>query len=362
MDAGSKAPLVPVTSTDHAGYIIVTIYGALFTTAVFWLVRLVFRFQKLRPRWDDGFLICSMLFAILQTVCMQLSTSAGLGKQKRTLEHGDSWEKSFFAAQLLNVLSQLCSKLSVSLLFQSFQPFKGISKANKASLVLHTAWLVASVIALALQCGPPNPWHLRADRCVSLRSLELGIDLVNIFSEVCLIALPTALMPQVQTTVQIQILVIVCFACRTAVIGTLGGHISSLHHLEIFDDPSWSYTMPAIWSQVVMNVSILTAAIPGMQQFLADLRPGMTTLTVRDAHQETSNSASVFGANSRARATAYSDSKGNSWELSKLDSVMRSKGGTRQERRHSESESVERLTPHPNNIVVTREFVSYIED
>ncbi|KAK4556923.1 hypothetical protein LTR86_005904 [Recurvomyces mirabilis] len=280
---------------------------------------------------------------------MQLSTSAGLGKQTQTLEHGDSWEKvskegpiETNGSHMTDVLRCTATQLDVPVVLKTVrEPTISVIPAIQEHFHGQSSFIGTAY---------------------GVRSLELGIDLVNIFSEVCLIALPTALMPQVQTTVQIQILVIVCFACRTAVIGTLGGHISSLRHLEDFDDPSWSYTMPAIWSQVVMNISILTAAIPGMQQFLADLRSGMTTLTVRDAHQETSNSASVFGANSRARATAYSDSKGNSWELSKLDSVMRSKGGTRQERRHSESESVERLTPHPNNIVVTREFASYIED
>ena len=112
MDTGSRAPLVPVTADDHTGYIIFTLYGGLFTTAVFWLVRLVFRFLKLAPRWDDWSLIAAMVsdakptlfvdvvfdkhfqvFAVMQTICMQLSASAGLGKQDQILEHGDGWEK-----------------------------------------------------------------------------------------------------------------------------------------------------------------------------------------------------------------------------------------------------------------------------
>ncbi|KAK5108537.1 hypothetical protein LTR62_008193 [Meristemomyces frigidus] len=366
--AGSIQPLVPVTDTDHAGYIIFAIYGGLFTTAVFWIIRLVFRFQKLNARLDDVFLILAMFFAVLQTICVQISTSAGLGSVREATDDGSEWEKRFFAAQILNLLSQTCSKLSVNLLFQSFQPFQGFSIANRASLALHIAWAVSTIVALGLQCGPPNPWRLGESRCINLHSLNLGIDLTNILSEACLILIPAAMMPRVQTNWNTRLLVIVCFACRLAVIAVLAGHITTLHHFTAFTDPSWSYTTPAIWNTIVMNVSLLTAAVPGMQQFLADLRPGMTTLQIRDAHRDGSGSASVFGAYSRARATAYSDGrgtgKGGTWELSNVTRSKREMGRLERSRREEsdDAESVQGLTRGGNNIVVTREFDSYIED
>jgi hypothetical protein len=156
--------------------------------------------------------------------------------------------------------------------------------------------------------------------------------------------MPAAMMPRIQTTWKIRTIVIICFASRLAVVGTTIGHITTLGHFRHLDEATWTLIMPTIWMQIVMNVSALTACIPGMQQFLADLRPGMTVLTVRSAHLDTSRSGSVFGTPGRTRAIAYKGPKGGAWELNELGSIMQPKRTSKQEHRHSPTESVVGLT------------------
>lgn len=80
-NTSNHAPLDPITSNDHGGYVIFTIYGSLFVTLAFWLTRLAIRWRRLSPRWDDLFLVMAFVFAVAQTVCLQLAVSAGMGKR-----------------------------------------------------------------------------------------------------------------------------------------------------------------------------------------------------------------------------------------------------------------------------------------
>lgn len=186
-------------------------------------------------------------------------------------------------------------------------------------------------------------------------------------------------MPKIQTTWTIRLLVIGCFAARIAVIAPLIGHIVASNHLNSYADTTWAYITPTIWSQITMNVAIITACVPGMQQVLAELRPGMTTLTVTAAHEQpTSTSGSIFGTSNdrdrsravasrsasifgsrtdRARADCYK-SDGKLWELSRMEETAKTRGSRRE--KDQESESVKGLTDH--DIVVTREVSCLVGD
>lgn len=147
--------------------------------------------------------------------------------------------------------------------------------------------------------------------------------------------------------------VIGCFAARIAVIATLIGHITTSSNLTNYADSTWAYLTPTIWSQITMNVSILTACVPGMQQILAEMRPGMTVLTVTAQQAGASKSGSIFGSNSeRAKAAPYKSDGGKLWEMSRLDESSRTTGSRRGQ--DVETESQKGLTS--KDIVVTREF------
>ncbi|KAK4546355.1 hypothetical protein LTR36_002032 [Oleoguttula mirabilis] len=249
------------------------------------------------------------------------------------------------------------------------------------------AWAVASTLALGFQCDLPSPWQLGAARCINLQALNTGIDIANILLEVCLIALPAALMPQIRTSWTKRLIVIGCFTARAAVIATLIGHVTTSHNLARYADATWAYIAPTIWAQATMNVSVITACVPGMQQVLAELRTGMTVLTVSTAHQEpdaSKSAGSLFGSSSsdrnhdrdrprvmrskhnsvfgsrteRARAEGRATSDGKLWELSRMETSMKARGSGRAE--DEESESVKGLTDH--DIVVTREVSCSVGD
>lgn len=74
----------------------------------------------------------------------------------------------FYAAQLLSIISQTCSKASVSLLFGSFAAYKPFVFGNHLTLALIACWGLTSTFALAFECHVPLPWRFEASNCVDL--------------------------------------------------------------------------------------------------------------------------------------------------------------------------------------------------
>ena len=188
--------------------------------------------------------------------------------------------------------------------------------------------------------------------------MAIGIDITNIISEAFLVLLPAAFMPKVQTKWTLRLVVVSCFAARLAVIITLIGHILVSWKLANYADASWAYALPAIWAQAAMSASLLTACIPGMQKFLEELRPGMTSLTVTSRNQQpwSSEQGSVFGTASRTRTEIQRVDK--IWELSRLGaSDMHTDRSNKQ--RDIETESEQGLTD--GDITVTTEVSCTVE-
>lgn len=159
-------------------------------------------------------------------------------------------------------------------------------------------------------------------------------------------------MPKIQTTWSIRLLVIGSFALRLWVIGALIPHIVVSSMLTDYANAPWAYTLPAIWVQIIMNASLLFACIPGMQQVLRGLRPGMTALTVREDSHDTSKTKSVLGLRSNVH-TNCSKAGGSAWEMF---SIGQTKPGNGED---DDTKSECRLTE--SGIVVTRE-VAYVEE
>ncbi len=153
--------------------------------------------------------------------------------------------------------------------------------------------------------------------------------------------LPAIFMPKVQTGHTVHVVVVLCFAARLGVIAPIIGHIVTLPGQHSYADPTWSCILPTIWLQVVMNASVLTACIPGMQRVLAELRSGIYTVNVDTDAVESGRYGSVFGTNSsRVRTDISHNGEKKIWEMARMGSTrMKSTSedhivGTDTDRRH----------------------------
>ena len=133
-------------------------------------------------------------------------------------------------------------------------------------------------------------------------------------------------MPKLQMNWSVRLLVIGCFAMRVVVIVTLVGHITTSAKLTDYSELSWAYITPTIWMQCAMNMSLLTASIPGMQKILAHMRPGMTALTIYGSQslprsrpsRPSKHSASGLVDSDRAGTASFRGDR-ELWDLSRME-------------------------------------------
>ena len=71
-----------------------------------------------------------------------------------------------------------------------------------------------------------------------------------------------------------------------------------------------------------MNVSVLTACIPGAQHILSELRTGLLTINVESESPDASRYGSVFGTNSEPLRTHISAKSNDTkvWEMTRMNS------------------------------------------
>jgi hypothetical protein len=50
-------------------------------------------------------------------------------------------------------------------------------------------------------------------------------------------------------------------------------------------DKPWYEVTPTIWSQIMLNLSLITACIPSLKRFLADLQSGAMAVQVTEAFE-----------------------------------------------------------------------------
>lgn len=70
-------------------------------------------------------------------------------------------------------------------------------------------------------------------------------------------------------------------ACRTPPFAIC----ALVYYADFFDsanDRTWHATMPLIWTEIMIHVSIITACIPSLKRFLADVQSGLMGATISE--------------------------------------------------------------------------------
>ncbi|OQE29828.1 hypothetical protein PENSTE_c002G10402 [Penicillium steckii] len=302
-----RPPLLPVTVNDHGAWVITVSTILLILTILATVVTAISR----------------TLF-IPQTVCINVASSNGIGKRHEALSQSSfrAYEKAFYSSQLLAVIVVACSKAALALLVLSLKPFSRIVLACKVFLGLICGWAVAALFALGLQCEQPSPWDSSHGRCVNQYALYVILGVTHTLLDLAVIALPVALLWQVQIPRRKRFNISALFASRILVVVLTVPGIRSLQpyfHAKPLDQP-WHALMPAIWLQLVQSTSILCTCLPTLKRVLSDLQTGMMAGTVSDFFE-----TSVSGEHATLDGSSKSGSRIG--QRSRSGSAMNSQGG-----------------------------------
>ena len=116
----------------------------------------------------------SQVFAVGLSVTVLILASDGLGVLGvLTLRRADAIQKGYYASDFLYVLTLGFAKLSLVSFFYSVHHQRGQRRAVLAIGIFIIAWTLASLAAVAFQCGLPKPWEVLTLHCYNLVCLFL---------------------------------------------------------------------------------------------------------------------------------------------------------------------------------------------
>ncbi|KIX04255.1 uncharacterized protein Z518_07809 [Rhinocladiella mackenziei CBS 650.93] len=268
--------------------------------------KVVSRLQLTFMKLYDWLIVSSTITALVQTTCVIAACKNGLGQHRDAIspDRFAIFSKYMYAAQMLFIIANALAKASVIFFIMAISPQRQIQQSSYTLLVIIAGWTISGVFALAFQCPLPHPWMFVEGKCVSREALSLFLGIVNILTDISLIVIPWVMMWWVQTHTRIKYQVMALFGSRIIVPIFVVFQLLTYRDFYESDDRSWAMTAPAIWSQLVMNLSILTACIPSLKTVLDMFKSGTSLFTVPAQYQSEMDNSSQ-GLRSRL-ATAIS--------------------------------------------------------
>ncbi|KAH6655601.1 hypothetical protein BKA67DRAFT_645075 [Truncatella angustata] len=142
-----------------------------------------------------------------------------------------------------------------------------MSRANRSLIALTLVSFVSGFTASAFQCRLLTPWTCSNHaQCPSARSVYIYNGAMNIVTDTSICILAFAMIRKFQTTRKRKAEIVALFAFRIMC------PITTIPTLQSFDflyydtsDASWLALEPAMWSQVPLSLSVITACFPSMK-------------------------------------------------------------------------------------------------
>ncbi|RHZ50505.1 uncharacterized protein CDV56_102743 [Aspergillus thermomutatus] len=284
--AGTLPPFFTISDDDHGGYVAVTLYTFLSLTVVTVFVRLFTRWYIARVVYPDDILLASATgLAILQSAFVQLAIDHGLGKKIRIISTNDlsSFDKYLYGTQILLLATLSCSKFSLALLFRSLTAEGNVLRLSQGLMVVVGLWTSSSILALAFQCALPRPWDTTG-RCVNREALANYIGTMNILTDVALVFLPCIVLQKVQISRSKRLRIMALLATRMIVCVATA---IQMHYANIAmnsPDRTWASINASLWGQVMVNLSIITTAIPSLGRLIVELQPSLNVFAITERH------------------------------------------------------------------------------
>ncbi|KAG4034539.1 hypothetical protein MFRU_003g04980 [Monilinia fructicola] len=310
MTDNSTAPLLPSapfdTPTDHRS--LLDVIAWLFTIISFMVVA-----TRCGTRWavsrifalDDALIIISLLFATGSTTAITIGIKNGLGLldwESGSQDELDALQKSVFSFNILFILSQVFSKLSILVFIRSLTPNRLHRNLDTLSIILAVSWGITAGFGLAFQCDTPQTWNSLQNECMNRLAFFTCVEIFNILLDLVLMLLPILVIWNLKLSLNPKLVVISCFVPRICVIIAITAQLAILFDEDQSGEPFffWSFIMSTLLAQCL---GIVSACILYLKPFLKSLNSGMMRNDDLRRREETNVSSSHKKYASKTKAT-----------------------------------------------------------
>ncbi|KAJ5714106.1 uncharacterized protein N7483_011287 [Penicillium malachiteum] len=240
---------------------------------------------------DDCFIIASLTFCAIQSICVSMAVGAGHGNhfEELSTHQFDTVMKYLYSSTMLYIASLCFSMLSLVIFIRSLTPS---SKDHLFALLIEIVtgiWAVVSIFGYAFQCSVPNTWDFWNGKCfnivshlslftqcsalkVSSGSVALLCLHLNIVTDFLILAQGFLLLYRVQAAVTKRLLIASLFLPRLLVIGAVLAELIFTHKAANTTDPTYTYCDVTILQETSQCLSMITACWGQLKPFLSWLK------------------------------------------------------------------------------------------
>ncbi|KAF7168848.1 hypothetical protein CNMCM5623_001790 [Aspergillus felis] len=276
-------PFASITDSDHGAYLLLVNVSLLIVLAFFIAAKIGSSiYLKRRRTTTSSPIYVGTVVAIIQTIILQHAVKYGLGRKQDSLP-ADSFEKYSkynYAAQLLQIIPVALSKLSTTLLVHILTPRSGLQSACLATIGAIGVWTVFALCAIAFQCPLPDSWLYSPDRCTAKGALMYPIAVLNILTDVAVLALPFFMMHKVQMTQGKRVKILCAFCTRALLVDLHCGSGSIATEAGLTQ--AGSIVIPSTFAQANMYTNLIVACLPTLYHIFAGLHSGLITTRLPD--------------------------------------------------------------------------------
>ncbi|KAJ4299040.1 hypothetical protein N0V90_004284 [Kalmusia sp. IMI 367209] len=243
---------VPETTEDKSNIITIVTWATLVLSVLVFLARQCIKFAKgHKAGIDDFFILAATIFAVGLSVTVLILASDGLGVLGiLTIKRANTIMKGYYASDFLYVSSLCFAKLSLMSLFYGVLHKPGQRRLVLGIGIFILAWTLASLAAVAFQCGLPRPWEILTLHCFNTGVFWIVYCIIDMTTDVAIIMLSVNLVAYLKVPNSKKVAVVACFAPRILVIGAALARLIYLYPISPHNKPEFNLWIPLICTQV----------------------------------------------------------------------------------------------------------------
>jgi hypothetical protein len=191
-------------------------------------------------------------------------------------EEYEGFQKAGYAWNILYIWSLALGKLSTLSLLIALAPNKSYHRMPMRAVGgVIIVWAFASVFASAFQCDLPHPYLITTAKCFSQTGFWDAFGVIDIITDVAIMALPIFLVYNLQLVTKKKIAVCFAFSFRIGAVVCTVWRLTEIH--RFFDrgsDVTFNSWIPTIATILEVFFGVFSACVPHLRPFMDSIQAG----------------------------------------------------------------------------------------
>jgi len=268
-------PAAVISPTDHGGALLIVDIVGLIVAIASVCVRIhlsrragACNFFALK---DDVLCYIATILVIVESSLVWAATRAGSGKTIGLLSPSAiiKVQQFQYAIDILYILALFCARASILFLLERLQK-STTNRIWRSAIAVLGAWVIASLLMIALKCNLRHPWIQYNAQCTGLLARWYVVEVVGAVVDASLIVAVLYLVYNVQMPRIQKAKVLLLFGIRVFVI--LFAILRILHLPEYLHsaDPTFTGIPAAIFAQAQLHASLVTCTTPLLKALILE--------------------------------------------------------------------------------------------